>query len=346
VRKLKDAQRLFNMELSQAAELSSTGNRDIPIIDPRATVGYEAHWNNGSIYDKQYLPATDIVNSDGSTTSPLKGVIPRSEMSGTSAALLDIVNNYVKTSTGGQLADVTNVDMSGKAIRELVKRLNKNTRSVWLNIEASIVALGEVYKSIADDIYSVPRSKKTLAEDGSESRAMLMKVAMDDRGNITNSNNIRGMKFEVHVDVSPAYDSQQEEAVENGRSILAEINGTPMGEKYSPVIISTMIENFSGAGLEALKKFNRKEQLTMGIVEPKNQEEMEYLESLSQQTDPQAELVKAAAQQQMAEAENLKAQAVERISKTELNRANAVATIEDMKTNRIKALREAISRPA
>ena len=343
VRGLIDAQRLYNMEVSQAAEVSSTGNRDIPLIDARALKGFESHWLNGNIYDKQFLPVQGGADPvTGEVITPYAGALPAAQMSQTSAALMEVVSNYIKEATGSQLADISDVDMSGKAIRELVKRINLNTRSIWTNIETYITRQGEVYKSIANDIYSMRRSVKLLNEDGSEETAQLMKAALDDRGRLTEVNNIKKMSFECFASVGLAYETERAETVETIRSVIAESKESPAAAEYLPVLYSTLFETMSGSGLEKVKEFNRKKQLQMGLVEPKDQKEMQYLQSLNQ-PDPQAGLIEAATQQQLAEAEDLKARAVERVSKAEYNRAKAVESIENMKTNRIKVLRESIS---
>ena len=345
VRKQKDSQRLFNMEVSQAAEVSSTGNRDIPIIDPRTISGYERYWTSGNIYDKQFLPGSRIVDSQGNMIDPLQGVIPSAKMSPTSAVLLETVSQYIKETTGGQQADITDTDLSGKAIRELTKRANLNTRSIWTSIESSISQIGRVYKSIADDIYSIQRVIHMLDEDGSESSINLMQAVMDDRGSIDYTNNIKKMKFDAYASIGSAYESQRNETVDTLRSLISESKETQFGAEYHPVLFASLFENISGTGLEPLKEFNRKKMLQLGLVDPRDEREAKYIESLAQPSS-QDELVEAAAQQQMAEADDLRANAIERLSKTELNRAKAVEAIEKIKTDRIKALREAISTAA
>ena len=86
--------------------------------------------------------------------------------------------------------------------------------------------------------------------------------------------------------------------------------GTAAGEKYQDVMVATMINNISGVGLDALKKFNRDILLRMGIEKPTTPEEEKIVADAQQpKEDPNSKLAEAAAEQQLAEAESLRASA-------------------------------------
>jgi len=63
VRKLKDAARLFNMQLSQLAENSASSGQEVPVFDPDQIEGLEGVWADRN--NKPYMLARALRDSDG-----------------------------------------------------------------------------------------------------------------------------------------------------------------------------------------------------------------------------------------------------------------------------------------
>ncbi|MCK5445214.1 MAG: hypothetical protein KAI73_06285, partial [Rhodospirillaceae bacterium] len=134
VRKLKDAGRLFNMQVSQLAENAASGGQDVPIFtrDQMQNKDVQDLWANKN--NKPYLLVDPAVDSDGNiiASGPL-GYSKPSQLDGNTSALMGIVPGFIQDVTGGAPQEVVDPDVSGKAIREMRKLVNLTTSRISSN---------------------------------------------------------------------------------------------------------------------------------------------------------------------------------------------------------------------
>tara|TARA_R110000782_G_C14819205_1_gene413829 strand:+ start:29351 stop:31456 length:2106 start_codon:yes stop_codon:yes gene_type:complete len=308
IRKLKDPQRLMNMQISQLAENAASAGQEVPIFDPdQMQGGIGDLWADRN--NKPYMLARALRNDDGTViqAGPL-GYLKPPQLDGSTTALMQIVPNHIQGVTGGAPQETLNPDASGKAINALAKRENLNTQSINDNIRNAIKWSGEVYQSIAAEVYDSQRTMNLVGKDGTESQTLLFKTVIDEEtGRMIEGNNLRGKRFRVISDAGPAYDSLREQTVEELKGMLDTLIKIPQAAEYIPVILAVILENTAGVGLDPIRDLNRKNMVAMGLKKPETDEEKQAAAAAQQPKgpDPQEELVKAAAAQQQAEARNL-----------------------------------------
>lgn len=318
VRGLKDPQRVFNTQISQITENAASRGQDVPIFDPKQMLGDIAnHW--ADMNNKAFMLADSLTDDDGKIvhTGPV-GYVKPSQLDQSTAALMQIVTDYVQQATGGAPQDTLDPDASGKAIQALLKRENLNTQDMMDNIANAIEWEGVVYQSIASEIYNTPRIMTTLGKDGTEGKAKLLELVLDEEtGKLVESNTISGKRFRAYADIGPQYDTQREQMVEELKGMLEALSKTEAGSKYTPAVIAMILQNVSGPGLEPLKKLVKQDMMLQGLAKPETDEEKQFIAQAQQpKEDPQAKLIEALAIRETSEAR-------ERDSKTILNTANA-----------------------
>lgn len=286
-------------------------------------------------------PATD---SDGTIIAqgPI-GYNKPAMLDQSTAALMDIIPNFIREVTGGAPQETLDPATSGKAINAMLKRENLNTQPVNEHISQSITASGNVYQAIAGDIYNSRQIVRTLGEDGTEGKEVLLKVVADEKtGKLVQANTISGKKFRAYADVGPQYSSLREQTVEDLKGMAEMLGNTQTGQQYMSAIISTILDNVTGVGLGPLKDMNRRQMMLQGLVEPESDEDKEWFEQQMQpKEDPQQALVQAAAAQQLAEAENLKAATVQKIADAKKTEAETEEIYADMGVKQFDSLLKA-----
>ena len=279
-----------------------------------------------------YLVVDPAYDNDGTiiATGPV-GFNKPGMLDQSTTALLTIVPNHIRESSGFEVGEAINKETSGKAMNALIKRENMNTQVINDNISSSIQWSGEIYQSMAQEVYTTKRMMRTLQRDGTDGTEMMLSSVMDTQtGEMVESNDLRGKKFKAYADVGPQYESVREQTVEDMKGLLEILPAVPGGEEYVPIALSVMMDNISGTGLTPLKEFNRRKMLSLGIVDPRSDEEEAFLAQMQQQSsqpDPQQELMKAAAEQQHAEARNLDAASAEKVASTGLKEAQTAKTL-------------------
>lgn len=325
VRKLMDASRLYNMQVSQLAENSASSGQEVPIFDPKQMEGGIGElWADRNT--KPYLLARALRDNDGNIvhhgpTSYLKAP----QLDGNTQALLQIVPAFVQDSTGGAPQDTIDPQASGKAINALLKRADLNTQTLNDNIANAVEWSGEVWASMAEEVYSNKRMVNLIGKDGTESEKQLMRTVLDEEtGKLIESNNLMGKKFRVYADVGPQYDTLREQTVEDLKGMLDALANQPGGQQYTDAIIATLLENIDGVGLGPIKEIVRKNMISQGLIKPETDEEKQALadaQEKANQPDPQQQLIEAAARQADGEAAERQSKVAKNVASANLDTA-------------------------
>lgn len=333
IRKQKDPQRLINMQVSTLAEVAGTRPNRIPMIDPQAIEGYTDIWNS-NINDKNWLPIRPDIDEDGTVHPPFHGQLEPPVLDPNTAALVEFTSSYMQNRSGGQFDEIKDNEMSGKAIRQLVKRANMDAKPVDDNALVALRRVGVVYQSKAQEIYKGRRSIKTIAEDGSEKIVQLNKPMADEQtGEIVKSNNISAGNFECVVEVGPGYDTLHEEAIENIRGVMADV---PPDSPYYDVLLASLVEAMGQGGFTQLKDFARKQMLKTGLKEPETPDDKAFLEQASQ-PGVEEEMAKAASEQALADAKRSQAGAVKDMAQAKKYIAETQEIYSDIGLNQTEA---------
>jgi hypothetical protein len=328
VRKLMDPQRLLNMQMSQLAENSASSGQDVPIFaKDQMPDNIAALWADRN--NKPYMLSEPLTDDDGKIihAGPL-GYLKPPQLDGSTAALLQIVPNLIQQATGGAPQDTIDPNASGKAIQALAKRENLKTQVVMDNIANSIAWSGEIYQSIASEIYNDKRILRIVGEDGSQSQTQIFKEVQDSKtGLIVKANNLRDRKFRAYASTGPQYDTLREQTVEDIKGMMELlIKLGPAAAKYTPILTSMMLENMTGVGLSGLKEMVRKDLILQGLKKPESDEEKQLVaqaQQQAQQPDPQQQAIEAVANQANAEAVKFQSEARNLDSKSIDNVASA-----------------------
>ena len=356
VRKLMDPQRLFNMQMSQLAENSASSGQDVPIFDPDQMPDNLANlWAERN--NKPYMLAkalTDPQTGEIVANGPL-GYLKPPQLDGSTAALLQIVPQFIQQVTGGLPQEIDDPDASGKAIVEARKRENMKTQTVMDNAKSSIEWLGDVWLSIMQDTLTERRVIRVLGEDGAQSQITLQDEVMDkETGRMVIANDFTDKKFKVYSGVGPQYETLREQSVEDMKDMVELlIKSGEAGAKYVPIVMAMMLENVQGVGLSDFKKRIRMDLVLQGVKKPQTDEEFKMLEQAqaqAQQPSPQDQLLIAATKQAesegekfLSEARNLDSKSVQNIADARKKAAETRKILSEIGITKTEVMRELLS---
>jgi len=325
VRKFKDAQRMYNVLISQIMEYATSDKGGIPIFSkgqldsPNGELVNQ--WQDPS--KKAFVYVNDKVNKvTGEIISGPHNIAytQGKPLDPNTSKLIDIIPNYINALTGAADVDTLNPDASGKAIQQVIKRMNMNTAPMMDNVIQAKKWEGTIYQSIKSEITNADDLIRTLAKDGTRSLRTVGETVFDEDNQQFEERNIfKDKKFKAYADVGPAFESQREESVENLKGFIELAKNIPGGEKYLDPAMEALIELTQGTGMESLKKMVRQSMLLKGIKEPENDEDEKFLaeaQAKAEQEAQQPSLEDSLAKQAESEAE-------ERSSKVADNLASA-----------------------
>jgi hypothetical protein len=316
VEKQKDSQRLLNMAISNMAENAATSPKSMPILTPEQVAGHESRWAEQHLGKHAYT-LLNSVDEQGMPIplGPLQYVQP-SQIDPNTTALLQASDEYIRSTTGGMPQDVLDPDASGKAINAAVAQVDLQTGVLRDNIMQFIKTIGEIYLEFASEIYDHERFVRIVNLDGSDKTILLKQYVLHEKyDKFVRINDVSQMKLDVVVDTGPNFATKRRETVDVLNQI---IQNTESGSPYFPLLYAGIIENVEGPGLDPLKKFNKKQMILQGFVEPETEEEKAMLQQAQQAQDGGA--------QEQALIENINSQ-------TMLNQASAAdKQVETQKT--------------
>lgn len=338
VRLLKDAQRLKNLQLSTLAEIAATSTVKTPILLPEQVLGVEHRWANVASEKRPYLliKPVDLGNGQLQPLPPV-GYLEPPTVPPALAALIEISNSDLQQIAGNQEQGERLVaNTSSKAI-ELIQNQIGEQSSIYLdNLSRSIKRTGQVWLSMAQDIYTKKgRKLKGVGVDGESSVIELKKASRGEDDMAVLENDFSRASFDVVTTVGASSSSQKQSIVNNLTTILSMM---PEGEDKS-ILLSYSLMNLEGEGISDARKYFRTKLVRAGVVTPTEQEQkMLQEEAANAQPDPQAEFLKASAMSEAAKAKKYEADVGLTLAKTELVSAQAAETVGGMDLNRAEKI--------
>jgi len=299
----KDPQRMRDFAYSYLTDMFSRSPREKPIFFQEQIAGFESMYSmSGAENNYPYLlqNRTDA----GGNELPIGpvSVMPNINVPPALAAAIELSAGAIReVANPGLPQDIADPDISGKAVLALQARLDMQSMIYQEHKKFSIRRDGEVYISIASEIYDVPGPEKIELPDGTKKEVEVMQAVVDEEtGEIVILNDLRMAEFEITSRITASYTSQKEQTLDRLETILASMApDDPMRKAMQLKIIQLA----DGVEMEDLKEFANKQLVLSGIKKPETDEEIELLrQAQSQPKEPDAAMV-------LAKAEELKGQA-------------------------------------
>ncbi|EPE4838392.1 portal protein [Yersinia enterocolitica] len=290
VRLTKDGQRLRNMIMSFNADTVARTPKKKPFFWPEQIAGYVHMYSGTDDYPYYLVNRTDENNGD-LPAQPI-AYMENPEVSQASAYMLEAATNAVKeVSQLGVDSDAANGQVAFDTVNQLNMRADLSTYVFQDNLATAMRRDGQIYASMVNDIYDVPRTVMTTLPDGSEKDVQLMSEVIDyQTGQSVVLNDVRG-RYETYTDVGPSFQSMKSQ---NRAEILELLAKVPQGTPEFQMLMLQYFTLLDGKGVEIMREYANKQLVTMGLKKPETPEEIEMVQQAQQQPqEPSAEMVQA-----------------------------------------------------
>ncbi|HBU6131199.1 TPA: portal protein [Enterobacter cloacae] len=305
VRLTKDGQRLRNMIMSFNADIVARTPKKKPIFWPEQIEGYEYMYGGNDDYPYYLLNRTDENNGD----LPVQPIsyMENPEVPQANAYMLEAATNSVsQVATMGVDAEAANGQVAFDTVNQLNMRADLETYVFQDNLATAMRRDGEIYQSMVNDIYDVPRQVMMTLEDGTEKQVQLLTQAVDyQTGTVVTLNDIRG-RYECYTDTGPSFQSMKEQSRAEIQELLAKV---PPGTPEWQMLLLQYFTLLDGKGVEMMREYANKQLVMMGLKKPETPEEMQMVAQAQQQPkEPSPEQTQAQGVLLQGQAELLKAQ--------------------------------------
>lgn len=311
VAKAMDPQRLYNLEVSMLADMSSQDTTPIPIVDMEQIKGLEDHWAARSRKRPAFLPLRPLRDKSNNiiAAATVPGYTQPPAINSAMATLLQLTSSDIQEVTGSsQAMQQMPSNIAQETVNNLMNRADMVSFIYLDNMAKSMKRAGEVWLSMAREVYGSDREVRVVNEDGSDDVVVMSAEVKDEQtGEVIALNDLSVGRYDVIVDVGPSYTARRDATV---AALSALLPGLPPGDPMRQMIMGIIIDNMDGEGMDDIKEFNRKQLLLQGVVKPRTPQEKQMVAEAqaSQQQQPDPNMVAAMAQDKLAQAEIIKAQ--------------------------------------
>jgi hypothetical protein len=349
VRLAKDAQRLKNMQLSKLGEISALSAMEKPILVPEQVAGHQLMWAEDNLKNYPYLLINTLTDANGSpmVAGPVAYTKPPA-LPPSMAALLQLTEVDMQEILGspGQ-GDKMVSHLSGKTVELIQQRLDMQTFIYMSNMAKAVKRCGEVWLSIARDIFiEEGRKMKTVHESGKMEPIELLKPVVNEEGEIEYENDMSSAEYDVVVSVGPSSATKRLATVR----ALTDMMTMTQDPEMTQVLSAMAMLNMEGEGISDVRDYFRKKLLIMGVLKPTEAEAQEMaVAAQNAQPDPQAQYLQAASEEAIARASKAQADSILAVAKAEEARAKTTETLSKVSTtdqDRIFALADRLTQPA
>jgi ribosomal protein L9 len=310
IAKAMDPQRLYNLQVSMLADTAAQDPGQIPIVGMEQIRGLEKHWEARNKKRPAFLPLRELKDKSGNIIAGATpaGYTQPAVMNQALAALLQQTSADIQEVTGGsQAMQQMPSNIAQETVNNLMNRSDMASFIYLDNMAKSLKRAGEVWLSMAREVYGSDREVRVVNEDGSDDIALMNAAVVDEEtGRTVALNDLSTGRYDVTVDVGPSYTSRRDATV----SVLTNVLSSMLpGDPMRPAIQGVILDNIDGEGMDDIKEFNRNQLLTSGVAKPRNQKEQAMVQQSqqAQQQQPSPEMIAAMAQDKLANAELQKA---------------------------------------
>lgn len=288
----KDPQRLRNFQLSYLADIVSRSPRRKPIFTQEQIAGFEFMYeDNGPDNNYPYL----LQNSRDANGNPIPvgaiGEMPEQPMPQSLAVSIELSRQAVEdVANPGLPQNIADPDLSGRAVYALQNMIDNQYYVYQDNMKFAKRRDGEIYASMASEVYDTPREVTLTAPDGTRKTVQMMTMMVDEQsGEIIPVNDITGTEFKVYADIGHSYDTKREETLEKLAEMAVEV------QQSDPVLYKAILLKrlnlMGGIGMDDIRDYANKQLVLMGFKKPETPEEQQILmqaQAQQGQPDPQA----------------------------------------------------------
>jgi len=343
IRFAKDAQRINNYAISAIVEKTATSSLDKIAMTGEQIKGRTDDLSRVNSDNKPIL----VYNKDEGSTPPYR--IGPSPIEG---ALVNITqqstNDVIQTL--GAAAGVTVPEQSssldtrsGKAVIEQKRTGESGTFSYLDSFLTGVVHTGRILADLIPKIYDTERQVRIISPDGSEDFVTINQTVKDKQtGKNVVINDLSQGKYDIAVDVGPAYATQRMEAADR---MLGLLEKDPAITEAARDII---IQNIDVPGSDELHKRVRAMQIKQGIIQPTDEEVKEMGLDQPQEPTPAEQLQMMEAESRVrlfaAEADKAEADALKttgEAAKLQADAALVMAKVENTRADTLKKTTEA-----
>lgn len=301
----KDPQRLRNFNLSYLADLTSRSPRPKPFFFPEQIQGFESYLQESGIDSNYPYFMLNRVTGSGEDLPPgPAGMMPGPEIpQGVMQCIEESRMAVADVAGSGPPQDIADPDLSGKAVRAIQAQIDKQNYVYQDHMKYAKRRDGEVYASMAVDVYDAPRQVRVTKPDGTTDVVYTMEAVMDDAtGELKILNDLSNMEFDVYAEIGRSYTSKRDETVEQLRETAAIV--APFNPNLANILIMKQVSMMEGVQMEDIRDYLRKEMIVQGITKPETDEEKQMMAQLAQgQNKPDPAMVLAQAEQTKAQAD-------------------------------------------
>jgi len=311
VRLAKDPQRLRNFMMSYLADIVSRSPRPKPIFSPEQVQGFEFMYEENGADNSYPYYLMNTQRQDGTPLeSPPYPALPEQQMPTSLPHLLEETRMAVSdVANAGAPAEIADIDLSGKAVMALQNRLDQQSIIYQENLKHAKRRDGEIYASMATEVYDSPRSVTITLPDGTRKKEQVMSSVIDkETGDVVALNDLTNMEFEVFADIGKPYSNQKEETFEKLESMIekAMVSGD---QGLAKALTMKQLMLIDGVDMKDIREHGRKQLIMMGFSEPETPEEEQMLAEAQQQGErPDPAMLLAQAEQGKADAQMAEAQ--------------------------------------
>lgn len=310
IAKAMDPQRLYNLQVSMLADTAAQDPGQIPIVGMEQIRGLERHWEARNKKRPAFLPLREVKDKAGNIIAGATpaGYTQPAVMNQALAALLQQTSADIQEVTGGsQAMQQMPSNIAQETVNNLMNRSDMASFIYLDNMAKSLKRAGEVWLSMAREVYGSDREVRVVNEDGTDDIALMNAQVVDRQtGRVVALNDLSTGRYDVTVDVGPSYTARRDATV----SVLTNVLSTMLpNDPMRPAIQGIILDNIDGEGLDDFKEYNRNQLLTTGIVKPRNEKEQQIVMQAQQAAanQPNPEMLIAQANLVAAQAEEKKA---------------------------------------
>jgi len=306
VRLTKDGQRLRNMIMSFNADIVARTPKKKPMFWPEQIAGYEHMYAGSDDYPYYLLNRTDENNGD----LPVQPIsyMENPEVPQANAYMLEAATAAVeKVATLGVDSQAANGQVAFDTVNQLNMRADLETYVFQDNLATAMRRDGEIYASMVNDVYDIPRQVTITLEDGTEKDVQLYSEMVDlATGQHVVTNDIRG-RYECYTDTGPSFQSMKEQNRAEIQELLAKV---PPGTPEWQMLLLQYFTLLDGKGVEMMREYANKQLVVMGLKKPETPEEIQMVQQAqSQPQQPSPEAIQAQGVLLTGQADLLNAQA-------------------------------------
>jgi len=293
VRPAKDPQRLRNFAMSYLGDMMSRSPRPKPIYWQEQIAGFEDMYQ-GDV-DYPYLKMNRKAPDGSDLPIGPVAISPDQTIPQSLAATIDLTRQAVEdVASAGLPAEMSDpgVQIAHKTVAAFQKRLDMQSMVFQLHLQFAKRREGQVYASMASEIYDVPRKVVLTKPDGSRTDGEVMQSIFDEeKGENVILNDLNNQEFNVFSKIGPSYASQKEQTIEQ---MTVMIQGMMPGDPVRRALELKVLTLMDGVEFDDIKSYANKELVMSGFKEPETDEEKQMLQQAQQQPEePSAEMVLA-----------------------------------------------------